>query len=128
MSETAVGAKDSGLGAAVGSGSPFRVAAELLRRFGVLTVLCGFLIWRVDGWVSDMRDTNKATTEAFQKMAVDNAKLVQENTSQSRQTQTAIEKFSEQTTTNQRSMERVLDRLERSSSMMKVGPRAPVIE
>jgi hypothetical protein len=127
MSEATVTAKDSGLNAALRS--PWAAGMELVKRFGIATTLAVFLLWRVDSWVEDMRSTNKATTEAFQRMAIDNARIVHESTTQSRQTQQAIEKFTEQSATNQKLMERVLDRLERSSSaLFKPSGRGPVIE
>ena len=130
MSETAeIKAKESGLNAAVLRFPVLGWVIELVRKFGVTTVLLGFLVWRVDGWVSNMQDTNKSLTESALQRNTEFAKIVEQNTSQSRQTQQAIERFSEQSTSNQRSMERVLDRLERSSStILKPNPRAPVIE
>lgn len=114
MSEATATAKESGLNAVVRS--PWGALFEALKKFGVATTLAIYLLWRVDAWVEDMRSTNKATTEAFAKMSVDNARIIQESSTQSKQTQIAIEKFAEQGTQNQKLMERVLDRLERSAT------------
>lgn len=129
MSETAeVKAKDSGLNAAV-LRSPLLALAELVKRFGIVVVLLGLLAYRQDQQHTETREMNKTLTESALQNSAKFATIVEQNTTQSKQTQQAIEKFTESTNSQQRVMERVLDRLERSSSSYtKQNPRAPVIE
>lgn len=133
MSETATTqqAKDSGFGAAV-SRSPVAAIVEALKRFGLAVVLLGALAWRMDQQNTETREQNKALVEAAVQNSAKLATIVEQNTAQSKQTQGAVEKFTESIGQQQRSMERVLDRMERQSSASQFrGPttnRAPVIE
>lgn len=128
MSEAATPAKESGFNAAVMRFPIVGAGIELVKRFGIVTAFAVFLVWRVDGWISETREDNKAMSKAFTQMAIDNAKIVQENTQQSKQTQAAIEKLTEESGNNRRALERTVDRLERTSSAIAPRGRAPVIE
>lgn len=128
MSDTAaVSGKDSGLNSAVPK-SLWAAAVELAKRFGIALVLLIALAWRMDQQNTETREMNKALTEAALQNTAKFATIVEQNTAQSKQTQQAIEKFTETTTQQQRTMERVLDRLERSSSALKPTGRPPVFE
>lgn len=132
MSDAATPAKESGFNAAVMRFPIVGAGIELVKRFGIVTAFAVFLVWRVDGWISETREDNKAMTKAMTQtmtqMAVDNAKIIQENTQQSKQTQAAIEKLTEESSNNRRALERTVDRLERTSSAIAPRGRAPVIE
>jgi len=130
MSETAIGnGKDSGLNSAVPK-TLWAAAIEVAKRFGIAVVLLLALAWRMDQQNTETREMNKALTESTLQNTARFATIVEQNTAQSKQTQQAIEKFTDSIGQQQRSMERVLDRLERSSSATQFrGPsRAPVIE
>lgn len=133
MSETQTTqqAKESGFGAAV-SRTPVAALVEALKRFGLAVVLLGVLAWRMDQQNTETREMNKTLTEAALQNTAKFATIVEQNTAQSKQTQGAIEKFTESTHTQQRVIERMLDRIDRSSSATQfrgpTAPRAPVIE
>ena len=131
MSDTAaVQAKDSGFSVAIRS--PWGLAWELAKKFGIVVVLLLALAWRFDQQNTETREQNKALVEAAIQNAAKISVIVEQNTAQSKQTQQAIEKFTESIGQQQRSMERVLDRVERNSSATQfrgpTAPRAPVIE
>ena len=110
MSETAVmDAKKSGLNAAVGS-----TIVDSLKRHGLIALLLLFGLWRVDGWVHDLREENKNMSRAVMTFAENNAKIVQENTTQSKQTQAAIESFA--------------NVLRSDRSRVYIPPKPPLIE
>jgi len=129
MSETAdIKAKDSGLNSAVPK-TLWAAAVELAKRFGIAVVLLVALAWRMDQQNTETREMNKTLTESALQNTAKFATIVEQNTAQSKQTQQAIEKFTESTNSQQRVIERVLDRLDRSSSSFsKPNPRAPIIE
>lgn len=127
MSETAkVEAKDSGFNGAIKS--PWGMFWELIKRFGIAAALLVVLAWRFDQQNTETREQNKALVDAAIQNASKLSVIVEQNTTQSKQTQQAIEKFTESIGQQQRSMERVLDRLERTSSALKPTGRPPVIE
>lgn len=131
MSETTMPAKESGISAAIKS-SPLAMVGELIKRFGLAVILLLALAWRFDQQNTETREQNKALVEAALQNSARLAVIVEQSTTQSKQTQGAIEKFTESIGQQQRSMERVLDRLERSQSAVQfrgpVQPKAPVIE
>lgn len=131
MSDTAAAqAKDSGFSSAIKT--PWGAALELVKRFGLAVVLLIVLGWRFDQQIVETREQNKALVEAAIANSAKLAVIVEQSTVQSKQTQQAIEKFTESIGQQQRSMERVLDRVERNSSAIQfrgpVAPKAPVIE
>lgn len=129
MSETAKAeAKESGLNAAVPK-TPWGAFVDFAKRFGLAAALLVVLAWRMDQQNVETREQNKALTESALQNASRLATIVEQSTAQSKQTQQAIEKFTEGLGQQQRSMERVLDRMERQSSAFRpTSPRAPVIE
>lgn len=129
MSQTAeINAKESGLNSAVPR-TPWAFFLELIKRFGIAAALLVALAWRMDQQNTETREMNKTLTEQALQNTAKFATIVEQNTAQSKQTQQAIEKFTESTNSQQRVIERVLDRLERSSSSYsKPNSRAPVIE
>lgn len=131
MSDTAaVQAKDSGLSSAVKT--PWGAALELIKRFGLAVVLLLALAWRFDQQNTETREQNRALVEAAVANSAKLAVIVEQSTTQAKQTQQAIEKFTESIGQQQRTMERMLDRVERNSSATQfrgpTAPRAPVIE